>query len=167
MLAVAVVVIASTACQPEAQPQSSETAGTVPEVSKQDYDSAFEEFRTCVADGGGQLNEVSVDPRFGTYLYHYTEADRPLVDACYFAHFQEAQIGYESHNEAMQKADAEENKRDWEQNVLPCLRDQGFDDVPADFDEVVQLPGDEAMDLYRTAEQLIATGSCNATYGDQ
>jgi hypothetical protein len=161
MLAVVALAVASTACQLGVQP--SETPGTLPEVSKQEYDAAFEEFRTCVVAGGGQLNNVSVDPRFGTYQYFYSDADRQLVDACYFAHFQKAQMGYESHNEAMQKADAEENKRDWEQNVLPCLREQGFEDVPADFDEVTRLPGDEAMELYRSAEQLMASGSCGVS----
>lgn len=162
MLAIAVVVIASAACQS----QSSETAGTVPEVSKQEYDAAFEQFRTCVGNGGGELSNVSINPDFGTYFYLYSDEDLPLVDDCYAKHFREAQIGYESHNEAMQKADAEENRRDWERNVLPCLREHGFDDVPADFDAVRQLPGEEAMELHRTATELMMDGSCQMTVSD-
>lgn len=160
------VVISISACQAGVQTQSGDSVGMAPEVSKQEYDAAFEEFRTCVVEAGGELLDVSVNTQFGTYEYLYRDADFRIVEDCYIEHFREAQIGYESHNEAMQEADAQETKMDWEQNVLPCLRDQGFDDVPTDFEAVMQLPGDEMRELHRTATELMLAGSCDVTFGD-
>ena len=167
MLAIAVVAIAGTACQSGTQPQTTEASGGAPEVSKQEYDAAFEEFRSCVAEGGGELLGVSIDPEFGTYQYRYTDEDRFLVDGCYGEHFFAAQIGYESHNEALLEADAEQNRLEWEREVLPCLRANGFDDVPANFDAVVSMPGDEARALHQAFTELTIDGSCDVTSPDE
>ena len=54
-----------------------------------------------------------------------------------------------------------ENQRDWEQNVLPCLREQGMESIPPDFAAVMELPGDEAMELHLTYAELSVEGLCD------
>lgn len=105
---------------------------TIPEVSKADYDAAFEEFRSCMSDRGGELYDVS-ETEFGTYEYSYSDNDMAIHDDCYFAYFRDAQIGYESHNEALVEANADQGRADWEDNVAPCLRANGYD-VPSNFE---------------------------------
>lgn len=117
--------------------------GTI-EWTKEAYDAAFEEFRSCVSDRGGELLNIS-ETEFGTYDYSYRDEHLAIHDACYFALFQDAQIGYESSNEAFLAADAAENRADWEEDVLPCLRANGYD-VSGDF----ETAGSEVPEYFDT-----------------
>lgn len=151
LFTVVVLTIVAVACR----------TGVVPEVTKAQYDAAFDRFRGCVHQGGGEISAVSVNPEFGTYQYGYSDDDSVLVDNCYVDHFLDAQVGFESNHEAMLAADAEENRREWEEEVLPCLRANDFDDVPADFDAVMERA--ESMELYRAYSELMMRGLCDAS----
>lgn len=138
----------------------------IPEVSKEEYDAAFEEFRSCVSDRGGELLFIS-ETEFGTYDYSYADEDLAIHDDCYFALFHDAQIGYESHNEALLEADAEQNRTDWEENILPCLQANGFE-VPGDFEIArSEVEADDLRVLHMVYTiNLRPRGTCENTAGD-
>lgn len=144
----------------ETPTDTSPPVNTTPEVSKADYDVAFEVFRSCMSDRGGQLHNIS-ETEFGTYEYSYSDDDLAIHEDCYFAYFQEAQIGYESHNEALLEANAEEDRADWEDNVFPCLRVNGYD-VPSDFETATsEMDPDDMRVLYTIyIANLLPWGAC-------
>lgn len=116
-------------------------------ISQSEYNRAFETFRSCVEVEGAELINVSVDPSLGTYYYEYVDADAIVVTECYDLHFRDAQIGFESNNEMLAAEDAEENRREWELEIIPCLNFNGYE-LPETLEELSDTSDPEDLQEY-------------------
>lgn len=131
-------------------------------VSLDEYQAAFEEFRSCAVELGNDVVENGRDPASGVIAYSTAEE---LLDpssgasnettACYQRFFMATEIEFQLTDAAAIDASASRQLQEFQQLNAPCLADHGVS-IPPDLE-----PGSQAFqELLAEFDRLALAGEC-------
>ncbi len=129
-------VVAAVAAEvsPEQQPYFDDGVVTLDE-----YQAAFDAFRTCAVARNKEVDETNRDPASGVIMYATSEelldttsGDSNDTTTCYVRHFMATEIEFQQTDSAALDAASSQQLRDFEQLLAPCLTENGFE-IPLDL----------------------------------
>ena len=120
-------------------PEEQRAAFADGKISLQEYQQAFEQFRSCAIAGGGYVEETERDPTTGEIQYGSRgmilppgQANGTVENGCYQRFFAQTEITFSATNTGVLGSTDDDQMRVFDQNFRPCLDHLGVP-VPADL----------------------------------
>jgi len=99
------------------------------EVSRAEYEAAFDRFVDCAGDAGVAISR-RINPSTGLFEYSYAEDTSGVAADCYGQHFRDVDIAFQTTDPTVVSIVDQEGLDTFNQSVKPCLEQNGYD-VPA------------------------------------
>ena len=143
-------------------PEEQRAAFADGKISLQEYQQAFEQFRSCALAGGGYVEETQRDPTTGEIQYGSRgmilppgESNGTVENGCYQMFFAQTEVAFSATDPGVARSTDADQMRNFNQNFRPCLDHLGVA-VPPDltFNDKNWIP------LLNQVTDAINSGKC-------